>query len=185
MIQLNEKIQQCERCELSKLEFNIKDLTKGHGKLYGKKYGENTIFFLVGENPSYRRFAGSEYAFGGNDDKGGYGDPFTDLLEEIGMLKYCYITNLVKCSCLYNQKFQSSHVLQCSFWLKEEISIIKPKVFISLGNLVTDELAKLNLDVQFVKIKHPSYYFSYRPMFIEQYRKDLKKLKESYENIMS
>ena len=183
LLELNTKIQLCTNCELHKIKCNIKNINFGYGKLYGKMFGEQILFFLIGQNPSYRRFSQSEYAFGGNDNKGGFGDNFCKMLEELDILKYCYITNIVKCSTNNNEKFSYESLKECSKYIIEEIRILNPKKIIALGNIVYDSLMLLKIGSLFnkelIKMYHPNYYFSYNIDRIKEYKQSFTQLKES------
>jgi len=172
---LNEQIQSCSVCELHQFHCNVKDISKGYGKLYGRAYGETPVFFLVGENPSYNRFPKLEHAFGGHIKIGGFGNQFTELLEEVDILKYCYITNLVKCSTPTN-KIGPDQIISCQPWLLKELSLINPQVVVALGSVAENAL-RTWIPHSLVRAYHPNYYLSYNRQRLNEYKLFWKELK--------
>jgi len=172
--QINTRIQSCSKCSLCSFEFNKKDVAKGYGKLYGWRGGSKKCrFFFVGMNPSYNRFAGHEYAFGGIEGSPGPGKKFNDLLKETGLFEDIFIDNLIHCSSDSNQiNFESA---QCCFeHLKSEIDVLEPEKVVTMGRQVFNFLAKLfgdnNIKIAMENIWHPSYVFSYQRATPEEYK---------------
>ncbi len=109
----------CTKCDLCKTRTNS---VPGKGN-----FQSNVIF--VGEAP------------GKNEDKNGEpfigiaGKKLTIALEEAGISRdEVYITNIVKCRPPNNRVPSNTERNTCQEYLKEEISIIKPKIICILGN---------------------------------------------------
>ncbi len=129
MNQKLEKIKQnvieCTKCELSETRANS---VPGKGNFHS-----NVIF--VGEAP------------GKNEDK--HGEPFIGIagkklsaaLENAGITRdEVYITNIVKCRPPKNRVPTTNERNTCQEYLKQEISIIKPKIICILGNTAFNSL---------------------------------------------
>jgi len=129
MSQNLEKIKQnvieCTKCELSKTRIN---------SVPGKGNFHSDVIF-VGEAP------------GKNEDA--YGEPFIGIagkklsisLEEAGITREeVYITNIVKCRPPKNRVPTTNERSTCQEYLKQEISIIKPKIICILGNTAFNSL---------------------------------------------
>ena len=129
MSQKLEKIKQnvieCTKCQLSKTRTN---------SVPGKGNFHSDVIF-VGEAP------------GRNEDKNG--EPFIGVagkklsaaLEESGISREeVYITNIVKCRPPNNRVPTTTERSTCKDYLKQEISIIKPKIICVLGNTAFNSL---------------------------------------------
>ena len=116
---IKQKVIKCTNCELCKTRTNS---VPGKGNFHS-----NVIF--VGEAP------------GKNEDKNG--EPFIGIagkrlsmaLEEAGISRdEVYITNIVKCRPPKNRVPTTIERETCKEYLKQEITIIKPKIICILGN---------------------------------------------------
>jgi len=116
---IKENVIKCTKCELCKTRTNA---------VPGKGNFQSDVIF-VGEAP------------GRNEDKNG--EPFVGeagkklsiALEEAGISRDAvYITNIVKCRPPNNRVPNTSERNTCQEYLKQEISIIKPKIICVLGN---------------------------------------------------
>ena len=116
---IRKKVIECTKCELCQTRTN---------SVPGKGNFQSDVIF-VGEAP------------GRNEDK--YGEPFVGAagkklsaaLEDAGMSRdQVYITNVVKCRPPNNRVPNSDERNTCQEYLREEISIIKPKMICILGN---------------------------------------------------
>ncbi len=116
---VKQNVIECIKCELYKTRTN---------SVPGKGNFKSDVIF-VGEAP------------GRNEDK--YGEPFigaagkrlSSALEMIGISRDdIYITNIVKCRPPNNRIPNSDERNTCQEYLREEISIIKPKIICVLGN---------------------------------------------------
>ncbi|MFX0084245.1 MAG: uracil-DNA glycosylase family protein [Candidatus Hodarchaeota archaeon] len=166
-------MQKCSRCRISHLSVNCKDISKGYGKLIGKGPGDK--FLLILQNPSIRRFSNCESPVDDNDK--GIGLKFRNILEELGLWKDCFVTNLVKCSTNKNYVPSSDEVDNCFEILQAEISLLRPKKIIAFGRFTYEVLTQYYTkdyygDVYY--IPHPSYYFHYNPHKISEFKRKLK-----------
>jgi DNA polymerase len=117
--QIKQNVIKCTKCELHKTRTN---------SVPGKGNFKSDVIF-VGEAP------------GRNEDK--HGEPFIGAagkrlnlaLEMAGISRDdVYITNIVKCRPPNNRVPNTDERSTCKEYLKEEISIIKPKIICVLGN---------------------------------------------------
>lgn len=122
---IKQNVIDCTKCELSKTRLNS---VPGKGNFHS-----NVIF--VGEAP------------GKNEDQNG--EPFIGIagkklsaaLKEAGVLREeVYITNIVKCRPPKNRVPTTIERNTCQEYLKQEISIIKPKIICILGNTAFNSL---------------------------------------------
>ena len=97
----------------------------------------NAKTILIGEAPGY------------NEDLqslpfvGAAGKLLNEILNEAGIERdSVYITNVVKCRPPNNRKPRDDEIRSCSPYLEFQLSIIKPKVVITLGNVATTQVLK-------------------------------------------
>ena len=176
MKQKLEKVKQnvikCTKCELAKTRTN---------SVPGKGNFKSDVIF-VGEAP------------GKNEDKNGEpfigiaGKKLTAALENAGVSRdEIYITNIVKCRPPSNRVPKPDERETCQEYLKEEISIIKPKIICILGNTVFNsvlggseitkyrgKVAQKDNQLYFITI-HPAATI-YNQKLISVLKKDIKKL---------
>jgi len=116
---IKQNVIKCTKCDLCKTRTNA---------VPGKGNFQSDVIF-VGEAP------------GRNEDKNG--EPFIGVagkklsiaLDEAGISRDAvYITNIVKCRPPNNRVPKTSERNTCQEYLKQEISIIKPKIICILGN---------------------------------------------------
>ncbi len=116
---IKQNVIKCTKCDLCKTRTN---------SVPGKGNFQSDVIF-VGEAP------------GRNEDKNG--EPFVGVagkklsiaLEEAGISRDAvYITNIVKCRPPNNRVPSTSERNTCQEYLKQEISVIKPKIICILGN---------------------------------------------------
>lgn len=89
-----------------------------------------------------------------------------NMLSEIDIYKLSWFTNLVGCPKFDNKNTEDYEIKNCFSNLKNQVSIIKPKVLISLGNHVDKKFRELNLvkffednyGINYVNVHHPAYY---------------------------
>jgi DNA polymerase len=122
---VKQNVIKCTKCDLSKTRTN---------SVPGKGNFQSDVIF-VGEAP------------GKNEDKNGEpfigiaGKKLTVALEEAGVSRdEIYITNIVKCRPPNNRVPSNIERNTCQEYLKEEISIIKPKIICILGNTVFNSI---------------------------------------------
>ena len=122
---IKQNVIECTKCELSKTRTN---------SVPGKGNFHSSVIF-VGEAP------------GKNEDKNG--EPFIGVagkklsvaLENAGVTRdEVYITNIVKCRPPKNRVPTTNERSTCQEYLKQEISIIKPKIICILGNTAFNSL---------------------------------------------
>jgi len=174
---INLRIQACTSCELCNLAYNKKDISKGYGKLYGWRGGQKKCrYMLVGMNPSYNRFAGHEYAFGGVEGSPGPGKKFNGLLKEAGIFEEIFCDNVIHCSSSTNE-IQMSWAQACFSHLVDEIDALQPEKIITMGRQVFTMLSDLfrehNIEILIKNIWHPSYVFSYGRSTPDEYKKTI------------
>ncbi len=125
LTELNEQIQNCDKCLLCKASMNQQDVSKGTGKLIGyyKDFYEGKCM-IIGANPSYRRYPGIYQAFGGEVLHSGTGNDFIDILRSMNLLDKIYLTNAVKCSTMEHRILPNIY-RTCFERLLKEIEIVK------------------------------------------------------------
>ena len=170
--QIKQDVVKCTKCELSETRTN---------SVPGKGNFKSDVIF-VGEAP------------GKNEDK--KGEPFigiagkklTNALENAGVSRdEIYITNIVKCRPPSNRVPKPNERETCQEYLKQEISIIKPKIICILGNTVFNsvlggseiikyrgKVAQKDNQLYFITI-HPAATI-YNQKLISVLKKDIKKL---------
>ena len=170
--QIKQDVVKCTKCELSETRTN---------SVPGKGNFKSDVIF-VGEAP------------GKNEDK--KGEPFigiagkklTGALENAGVSRdEIYITNIVKCRPPSNRVPKPNERETCQEYLKQEISIIKPKIICILGNTVFNsvlggseiikyrgKVAQKDNQLYFITI-HPAATI-YNQKLISVLKKDIKKL---------
>jgi DNA polymerase len=122
---IKEKVMECTKCDLCKTRTN---------SVPGKGNFHSDVIF-VGEAP------------GKNEDKNGEpfigvaGKKLSTALKEAGISREdVYITNIVKCRPPKNRVPTTIERNTCQEYLKQEISIIKPKIICILGNTAFNSL---------------------------------------------
>lgn len=178
---INSEIQQCSRCKLSQLQFNVKNKKLGYGKLYGwsgNRDASSILFMFVGMNPSHRRFPNIEYAFGGSTFAKGTGVEFVKMLGDLNLKEKSFIDNLCHCSSI-NNRVNYINAQKCFKHLLREIKVFKNlRRVIALGNFVYDTLTELfeenNVDIPVSKIWHPNFVISYRRDLLSLYIDEIK-----------
>ncbi len=115
---LHKKIQNCHRCPLYKTATHA---VPGEGD-------PKTKIMFVGEAP------GRIEDETGRPFVGRAGKLLDKLLESIGLKrKSVFITSVVKHRPPKNRQPKSLEIKKCSFWLKQQLSIIKPELIVTLG----------------------------------------------------
>ena len=170
--QIKEEVIKCTKCELSETRTN---------SVPGKGNFKSDVIF-VGEAP------------GKNEDE--KGEPFIGIagkklssaLENAGVSRDdIYITNIVKCRPPSNRIPKTNERETCQEYLKQEISIIKPKIICVLGNTVFNsilggseimkyrgKIAQKNEQLYFISI-HPAATI-YNQKLVDVFKEDIKKL---------
>ena len=170
--QIKQEVIKCIKCELSETRTN---------SVPGKGNFKSDVIF-VGEAP------------GKNEDE--KGEPFigiagkklSDALENAGISRDdIYITNIVKCRPPSNRVPKTNERETCQEYLKQEISIIKPKLICILGNTVFNSIlggseimkyrgkvAQKDKQLYFISL-HPAATI-YNQKLVDVFKKDIKKL---------
>jgi uracil-DNA glycosylase family 4 len=118
LININKKINDCKRCPLYKL---AKNAVPGEGNSKAK-------IMFVGEAP------GRIEDETGRPFVGRAGKLLDQLLESINIKRQSvFITSVAKHRPPKNRQPKSSEIKACSFWLNKQLSIIKPKLIVTLG----------------------------------------------------
>jgi DNA polymerase len=108
---------------------------------------------FVGEGP------GEQEDLKGEPFVGRAGQLLTQLIEGIGMTREdVYIANVVKCRPPGNRDPQPEEIEACAPWLDRQLSLIRPRVIVTLGNFAT----KLLLDTKegITKLRGKEFEFS-------------------------
>lgn len=114
--------------------------------------GRTQVVFGVGDAHADLLFIGEGPGF--HEDK--QGEPFvgaagqllTRLLEGIGLSREeVYIANVVKCRPPGNRDPQPDEIDACTPWLVEQISLIQPRVVVTLGNFATKFVLSTTLGI--------------------------------------
>ncbi len=104
--------------------------------------GRTQVVFGVGDPNADLIFIGEGPGF--HEDR--QGEPFvgaagqllTRMLGEIGLAReHVYIANVIKCRPPGNRDPQLDEIDACTPWLVEQISLIQPKLVVTLGNFAT------------------------------------------------
>ncbi|NLK66765.1 MAG: uracil-DNA glycosylase [Campylobacteraceae bacterium] len=128
--ELNECVKTCELCNLSKSRTKVLNLSQNSAKI-----------MVVFDNPSKAQdesgdvFASKEVV------------EFRESLIKIAKLDEVYFTFLVKCRAPKNGTLEDEYIEKCSPYLFEEIDKVKPKLILSMGEVVTKALLKTNLNL--------------------------------------
>lgn len=179
----------CKKCELSKNRTQV---------VFGDGNPESKILF-VGEAP------GADEDLQGKPFVGKAGKLLTIELESVGLFrkKDYYITNVAKCRPPDNRPPKDEEAQACSYILKQEIDIIKPRLIVALGKTAAVSLSGtkhilptkhrgtfvyatpkslvLESGAKIFITYHPSYLL--RNMSeIESFRKDLLQIKDILKN---
>jgi len=176
---IKQNVIKCTKCDLCKTRTNA---------VPGKGSFQSDVIF-VGEAP------------GRNEDKNG--EPFVGVagkklsiaLEEAGISRDAvYITNIVKCRPPDNRVPNTNERNTCQEYLKQEISIIKPKIICILGNTVFNSILGGSEIIKFrgkVVQKNNQLYFLtihpaatiYNQKLIDVLKKDIVKLFDLIEDL--
>jgi DNA polymerase len=118
--------------------------------------GRTQVVFGVGDPDADLMFIGEGPGF--HEDK--QGEPFvgaagqllTRMLGEIGLTREeVYINNVVMCRPPGNRDPQPDEIESCTPWLVERISIIQPKLIVTLGNFATKFVLQTSLGITRVR----------------------------------
>lgn len=120
-------IAECQLCELSKTRSQT---LVGSGS-------QNAELMIIGNAPTN---ADEQQ---GNIFSGEAGNLLTAMLKAMGYQRNdVYISNIVKCKTVENQEPSEEQALSCKAYLLRQISLIKPKLILALGNSAAQQLLK-------------------------------------------
>ena len=152
---LEKSCRECENCRLAAARNSV---VFGTGP-------KNAPIMLIGEGP------------GENEDNmglpfvGAAGKLLDDMLEIIDLSRNenVYITNIVKCRPPKNRDPQPDERTACLGWLREQMSLLRPKIVVCLGRIAAITLIKPDFKItsehgqvfdkngiKFIAILHPS-----------------------------
>jgi len=127
-----EKIGECQRCSLCSQRTNL---------VFGAGSSSASILF-VGEAP------GSEEDLQGQPFVGKSGKLLTKMIEAMGFKRESvYICNVVKCRPPKNRDPLPEEIAACEPFLKEQISIIQPKIIVGLGRYACQTLLRSEVSI--------------------------------------
>jgi len=122
LTRIGEEVRNCKKCGLWKTR---KNPVVGEGSLHPK-------VMFVGEAP------GLNEDIEGRPFVGRAGKILDELLESIGLERSeIYITNVLKCRPPGNRDPQPEEIRKCTPYLDRQISLLKPKIIVTLGNFAT------------------------------------------------
>ncbi len=123
---LKEKVRACDAC---KLRVSCTQTVFGVGD-------ENADWLFVGEGP------GAEEDAQGEPFVGQAGKLLDNMLFSIGLKRgeNVYIANVVKCQPPADRKPEAAEIKTCLPYLKQQISLIKPKLIVALGKTAATAL---------------------------------------------
>lgn len=121
------RVAECQLCELSKTRSQT---LLGSGS-------QNSELMIIGNAPTN---ADEQQ---GNIFSGEAGKLLTAMLKAMGYQRNdVYISNIVKCKTVENQEPSEEQALSCEAYLLRQISLIKPKLILALGNSAAQQLLK-------------------------------------------
>jgi len=136
------KLQDKKRTALEKIACNIRECTKcplcsGREMEVPGEGDPNSKLFFIGEAP------GVEEDKQGRPFVGKSGSLLSDLIRHIGLGRgLVFITNVVKCHPPGNRLPEMDEVNACLPYLREQISAVKPKIVVLLGNVALFSILK-------------------------------------------
>lgn len=176
---------------LKKLDYNpLKDLWNINCKkcettthILNVPWGNlNPKIFVIGSTPSgMRKYP--PYRCLSFKNSGAY---IRNTLSKLNLNSYCWYTNIVKCCLTGGRKFIREEIKNCSFYLRKELRILKPKFLILLGNDVEFAIDRFYSDLKISKIKvyHPGYFIR-RNKSMQDYYEYLKEKLKCIKNMIS
>ena len=133
-------------CELCKLSAGRTQVVFGVGR-------PDADLLFVGEGP------GEQEDLKGEPFVGRAGQLLTQLIEGIGLTRDdVYIANVVKCRPPGNRDPQPDEIEACAPWLDRQLSLIQPRVIVTLGNFATKLL--LDTKVGITKLRGQEFAFA-------------------------
>ena len=178
LLQLKEKIKDCQKCPLAKTRTH---LVFGAGDEHAK-------LMFVGEAP------GRDEDMHGEPFVGKAGQLLTKIINSIGLKRTdVYIANILKCRPPGNRNPEPYEIAMCQGYLSEQIGIIKPKIICTLGKFAAQTLLNNQQPIsqlrgrffeygnaKLIPTFHPAYLL-YNPNEKKLVWQDMKKIKAEYE----
>ena len=183
LLEIEEEIKKCNKCELSKLKTNA---VPGEG-------GFQKRIMLIGEAP------GRNEDLQGKPFVGRAGKILDELLKEADLTREdIFITNVVKCRPPGNRDPLPNEIKACSPFLEKQIQAMQPKIIITLGRFAmnyifekygiqkssisqvhgkTFKISSLNGLIKIIPMLHPAV-VAYDSSKKQELVNDFKKLKE-------
>ena len=175
--ELKKQLNSIENCNL---KINSKNLTIGDGDI-------NSPLMIVGETPGY------EEDKSGLTFQGEIGDLLKKMFSAINInLKSIYKTYSINFRPPDDRRPSSQEIKRYSFFLKEHISIINPKIIILLGGTAMEALTGLNSKItdergkwKEIILKNKSYplLITYNPSYLLRYPEYKRQSWEDLKNI--
>lgn len=126
LLELEQKCQGCEKCELCKSRTNL---------VFGVGMEDAEIMF-VGEGPGEQEDLQGEPFVG---KSGKLLDKYLDYID-LSRDKNIYIANIVKCRPPQNRDPKPEEQDECIVWLREQFKILRPKIIVCLGRIAAQRL---------------------------------------------
>ncbi|MCW7077677.1 MAG: uracil-DNA glycosylase [Canidatus Methanoxibalbensis ujae] len=141
---LRECVERCKRCPLHAMRKNV---VVGEGSAVAE-------LMMIGEAPGYNE------DLQGRPFVGKAGKVLDSLLQSIGLDRASvYICNVLKCRPPKNREPSKHEIAQCTPFLDEQISIIKPRIIATLGNYSMQYIfSKYNIPISKISEIHGSVY---------------------------
>ena len=174
LTQLNEKIKKCKKCELWKMRNNV---VPGEGP-------SNAKVMIIGQAP------GVQEDKTGRPFVGPAGKFLNYLLGLAGLnRKEIFITSPLKClpQPPINRKPKKKEIEACLPWLKKQIEIINPEIFILLGEIAfsvffPDKKLK-DFRGKWIERKNKKFFVTYHPAAGIRFPKIRKVLEEDFKKL--
>lgn len=151
--QLEENIQQCDRCVL---HGSRKQALPGRGK-----QSAELMFLLLSPNA--------------RDDENGIlnsaelDELFSKMLAAIDInIDDVYISSLLKCAVPANHTVSANEILSCNAYLKQQIQLIQPKLLVVLGETAARCLLQKDLPIDDFRAKNPVLDYQGQQFQVEQ-----------------
>jgi len=130
--ELAQQVSQCRACQLS---------TSRKQTVFGSGYQQADLM-IIGEAP------GAEEDRQGQPFVGRAGQLLTNMLLAIGLdRQQVYIANILKCRPPGNRNPQPQEVAECSNYLNRQISLVQPRLILSVGGVSANHLLQTDQPV--------------------------------------
>ncbi len=173
LIELKNKAQKCNQCELYKSRNN---LVFGTGN-------DNANLMFVGEAPGYYEDQKGEPFVGKA------GELLTKIIKAIDMEREdVYIANILKCRPPENRNPNANEIISCSPFLTEQIKIISPEVICALGTFAAQTLLNTKESIGRLRGKFHDYngiklMATYHPAYLLRNTRDKRKTWEDMQKV--